>query len=151
MLAPSDVQLCYDQPEDILIKLPRRVIIKDHDGQHVDCFYRKFEYRHHQVLARKQLDVLKKVIQAQIPPPPGTYICRLHGVVMEADRFVGMLFTWIDNKAVLSEARAAKSSPKLRQRWTTQISRSLDTLHSNGIIWRVASAERGLIHKDDNA
>ncbi|CAG9990074.1 unnamed protein product [Clonostachys byssicola] len=149
--APSGVQLCYDRPEDTLIKLPRRVIIKDHDGQHVDCFYRSFKYIYHRALAKKQINVLKKVIQAQIPPSPGTYICRLHGVVMEADRVVGMLFTWIDDKGVLSVAMAAKSSPELRQRWAAQNSRSLGTLHSNGVIWGVASAESVLIDEDDNA
>jgi hypothetical protein len=121
--------------------LDQTPIIKDHDSQHVDCFYRKFECIYHRVLARKQLNVLKKVIQAQKPPFPGTYSCRLHGVVMEADSVVGMLFTWTDNRGVLSEA----GPPRAPLNWP------LDTLHSNGVIWGVASAESVLIDKDNNA
>ncbi|WDK19735.1 protein kinase-like domain-containing protein [Colletotrichum graminicola] len=43
---------------------------------------------------------------AQISPPPEAWICRLHGVVRDGIRLMGMLFVWIDTKGVLSKARA---------------------------------------------
>ncbi|KAJ3541495.1 hypothetical protein NM208_g4584 [Fusarium decemcellulare] len=146
--APSDVQLCYDRPEETLIRPPGRVIVKGRDGQPVDCFYKMFRGEQ---TARKELDVLKQIVLAQIPPPPETYICRLHGVVRNEIGLLGMLFIRIDQKCVLSKPQAATSSAELRQRWASQISRTLDKLHNNGIIWGDAKASNILIDKNDDA
>jgi serine/threonine protein kinase len=62
-----------------------------------------------------------------------------------------MLFTWIDKKSVLSRAKAEESSPELRQRWATQITRSLAELHKHSIIWGDAKAENILIDRNDDA
>ncbi|KAK2668010.1 hypothetical protein RAB80_017201 [Fusarium oxysporum f. sp. vasinfectum] len=40
--APSNVQLCYDRPEDSLIKTPKRTIIFNQKGQPVTCFFKQF-------------------------------------------------------------------------------------------------------------
>lgn len=102
--APSDVQICYDRPGDTLIKPPTRAIVNGHDGESVTCFFKKFGLSFGPWHAKKELAVLKKIVLAQIPPPPETYICRLLGVIREGNGLVGMLFIWIDKKGVLSKA-----------------------------------------------
>ncbi|KHO10651.1 TPR repeat-containing protein [Metarhizium robertsii ARSEF 23] len=84
-------------------------------------------------------------------PPPQAFICRLHGVVRDGNGLAGMLFTWINNKGVLSKARANQSSVELRRRWATQISDTVHILHDRNIIWGDAKAENILIDMDDNA
>ena len=83
--------------------------------------------------------------------PPEALVCHLHGVVRDGTGLAGMLFTWIDKKGVLSQARAGQSSVQLRRRWTTQISGSLERLHELGIFWGDAKAENVLIDRDDKA
>ncbi|KAJ3456896.1 hypothetical protein MRS44_016919 [Fusarium solani] len=131
--APSDVNLCYDRPGDVLIKPPARVIVHNQEGTPVTCFFKQFKVSFSPSHAKEELAVLKRIAQAQIPPPPEAYICRLHRVVRDGNGLVGMLFVWIDKKGVLSRARAAMSSAR------------------HGIIWGDAKADNVLIDKNDDA
>ncbi|KAH7199193.1 hypothetical protein BKA60DRAFT_583138 [Fusarium oxysporum] len=149
--APSKVQLCYDRPEDSLIKTPKRTIIFNQKGQPVTCFFKQFGLSFGSSHAKKELEAMKKITLAQSPPPPNTFICRLVGVVRENNKLLGMLFAWIDTECVLSKARAAKSPVTLRERWLSQINRSVHWLHEEGIVWGDAKPDNVLIDKDENA
>ncbi|KAK2048014.1 hypothetical protein LZ31DRAFT_573524 [Colletotrichum somersetense] len=144
---PSDVEMIYDRPEDVLIKRPNKVVV---DGG-TECYFKRFGHSFGPVHAKKELTTLKAIAMAQIPPPPESWICRLHGVVREGDKLMGMLLVWIDKKGVLSQGRADQSSPDLRKRWKAQISTSLERLHQKGIIWGDAKAENVLIDREGNA
>ncbi|KAL6692968.1 hypothetical protein J3F84DRAFT_401524 [Trichoderma pleuroticola] len=111
---PNEVAICYDNPRDVLIKTPKRVVISGRDGNR-------------------------------------TFICHLHGVVRDGNGLAGMLFTWINNKGVLSKARADQSTVQLKAHWATQIKDTLEMLHHQNIIWGDAKAENILIEMDDNA
>ncbi|KAG5751835.1 hypothetical protein H9Q70_005525 [Fusarium xylarioides] len=148
---PSQARICYAGPDDSLIKPPKCTTVIGKDGEPITCFFKKFGLSFGQRHARKELLTLKQVIEAQIPPPPEAYICRLTGVVREGDGLLGMLFAWIPNKGVLSKTRAAASPLELRKRWASQIQRSVDLLHQNGIVWGDAKAENVLIDQNDDA
>ncbi|KAL7790614.1 hypothetical protein V8C43DRAFT_315944 [Trichoderma afarasin] len=118
---PNEVVICYDNPRDVLIKPPKRVLI---DGKMAH--------------AKMELDTHKRIVQAQLPPPPKTFICQLHGVVGDGNQLAGMLFTWINNKG-------------LKARWATQIKGTLEMLHHRNIIWGDVKAENILIDMNNNA
>ncbi|QYT03125.1 Protein kinase domain-containing protein [Trichoderma simmonsii] len=148
---PNEVAICYDNPRDILIKPPKRVLIDGKDGSRVECFFKRFETSFGLKHAKMEPDIHKRIVQAQLPPPPKTFICHLHGVVRDGNRLAGMLFIWINNKGVLSKARADQSAVQLRARWATQIKDTLEMLHQRNIIWGDAKDENILIDMDDNA
>ncbi|CVK84967.1 uncharacterized protein FMAN_16029 [Fusarium mangiferae] len=148
---PSQVKICYAGPHESLIKPPKRTTIIGKDGESITCFFKKFGLSFGPRHARKELMTLKKIIGAQIPPPPEAHICHLAGVVREGDGLLGMLFTWIPNKGVLSRGQAAASPPELRKQWASQIQRSVDLLHQKGIIWGDAKAENVLIDQNNDA
>ncbi|KAF4946523.1 hypothetical protein FGADI_11161 [Fusarium gaditjirri] len=148
---PSQVKICYAGVDESLIKPPKRTTVTNKDGETIACFFKKFELSFGPLHARKELMTLKKIAEAQIPPPPQAYICHLIGVVREGDGLLGMLFAWIHNKGVLSKARATASPSELRKRWASQIQRSVNSLHENGIIWGDAKAENVLVDQNDDA
>ncbi|KAG5812756.1 hypothetical protein H9Q74_004117 [Fusarium xylarioides] len=148
---PSQVQVCYSRPEDSLIKPQTCITVADQDGQPLNCFFKKFRPSFGPLHAKKELLVLKKITESQIPPPPQAYICRLVGVVREGNGLLGMLLSWIDKKSVLSKAKASVSTLESRNRWATQIRNSVDILHEKGIIWGDVKAENVLIDHNDNA
>ncbi|KAF5628938.1 serine threonine kinase [Fusarium sp. NRRL 52700] len=148
---PGQVEISYTGPDETLIKPPKRTTVTGKDGEPITCFFKKFGLSFGPRHARKELITLKNITEAQIPPPPAAYICQLVGVVREGDGLLGMLFTWIPNKGVLSKVRAAASPPELRKQWASQIQRSVDLLHSEGIIWGDAKAENVLIDQNDDA
>ncbi|KAI0423526.1 hypothetical protein F5Y09DRAFT_226225 [Xylaria sp. FL1042] len=148
---PSNVEICYDYPRNVLIKPPTRVVVARPGGGSITCFFKSFRVSFGKAHAKNELLTLRKIAIAQIPPPPQVLVCRLHGVVRDGNGLLGMLFTWIDKKAVLSRGLAAESSAELRQRWATQIDRSLKKLHQQGIIWGDVKPENVLIDTNDDA
>ncbi|KAH7231400.1 uncharacterized protein BKA55DRAFT_582690 [Fusarium redolens] len=68
--APSNVQLCYDRPEDSLIKTPKRTIIFNQKGQPVTCFFKQFGLSFGSSHAKKELEAMKKITLALFPPHP---------------------------------------------------------------------------------
>jgi hypothetical protein len=149
--ASSDVHLSYDRPEDSLIKTPKKTIIFNRDGQPVTCFFKQFELSFGSPHAKKELEAMKKITLAQSRLPPYAFICRLVGVVRENNKILGMLFAWIDAECVLSKARVAKSPGAVRKRWLSQINRSVQWLHEEGIVWGDAKADNVLLDKDEKA
>lgn len=147
---PSEVRICYNRPEDVLIKPPTRVEVGDEDSQ-VTCFFKQFNTSLGNNHAKTELMKFKMIDLANIPFPPDALVCRLHGVVREGNSLAGMLLTWIDKKGLLGRARAEEASIQLRKRWAGQVSGSLQVLHRQGIIWGDVKAENVLVDKDDNS
>ncbi|KAL6802693.1 hypothetical protein GGI42DRAFT_324975 [Trichoderma sp. SZMC 28013] len=148
---PNEVAICYDNPRDVLIKPPKRVMIRDRDGSQLEYFFKRFNTSFGLEHAKTELNTHKRIAEAHLPPPPKAFIGHLHGVVRDGNGLAGMLFTWINNKGVLSKARADQSTVLLKARWATQIKDTLEMLHHRNIIWGDAKAENILIDMDDNA
>lgn len=146
--SPSDIKLCYDSPETILMKPPGRVVIEGKDGKPITCFYKPVSEASDSV-TEKELLAYKKIMSADLPPT--ARICRLHGVVPGYKGLFGFLLTFVDYKHRLCKVLADKSSPELRKRWQTQIKESLGHLHQRGLVWGDAKAGNILIDKSDNA
>ncbi|KAI1184260.1 hypothetical protein F5B17DRAFT_447347 [Nemania serpens] len=124
----SDVELCYDSPNYVLIKPPSKV-----------------------VHAKNELMTIGQIAKAHLPPPAEARVCHLHGVVLAEKGMAGMLFSWIDKKAVLGRALAEESPVELRLRWASQIRATVEWLHECGIIWGDVKAANVLIDREDNA
>ncbi|TQV98447.1 Protein kinase-like domain [Cordyceps javanica] len=147
----SEVGICYDRPQDVLIKPPRRVLVSDGNGSHVECFFKRFALSFGPEHARAELRKLKRLALARIPPPPQAFVCHLYGVVRDSNGLAGMLFSWIESQGVLSRARAEQSATERRRRWAGQIRETVQILHDRNIIWGDVKAENVLIDTDDNA
>ncbi|KAK2020571.1 hypothetical protein LX32DRAFT_678214 [Colletotrichum zoysiae] len=146
---PSDVQIIYHHPKDVLIKRPKKVLVDASKGSETTCFFKPFGLSLGPEHAKKELLTLRKV--TEIPHAPEAWVCRLYGVVREGNMLMGMLFTWIDATGVLGRARAENSSSDMRKRWAAQISTSLEKLHDRDITWGDAKADNVLIDRDNNA
>ncbi|KAK1762553.1 hypothetical protein QBC33DRAFT_601445 [Phialemonium atrogriseum] len=148
---PSRIEVHYGCPQDVLIKPPTRVIVTGSDDRSVICFFKPFRASSRNPRADIELMTHRKIATAQIPPPPHIWICGIYGLVRDENGLLGMLFTWIDVRAVLSKGLAESSPAYLRRRWASQIDGSIKTLHQEGIIWGDAKAENVLIDKNDDA
>lgn len=147
----SSIEICYDSPQDILIKPPARVIVPGSDGRSVICFFKPFTASFRNPHANIELMTHRKIATARMPLPPHVRICGIYGLVRDENGLLGMLFPWIDKKAVLSRGLAQESPICLRRRWASQIDGSIKKLHQEGIIWGDAKAENILIDKNDDA
>lgn len=148
---PEDVDICYDSPRDVLIKPPRKVVVGRENSDRDVCYFKRFNVSFGPKHAKNELIAHRRIAKAQLPSPPETWLCRLHGVVREGNKLAGMLFHWIDSKGVLSKARAGQSSPQQRKLWAAQIGGTLEKLHGQGIIWGDAKADNILIDAQNNA
>ncbi|ATY59776.1 kinase-like domain [Cordyceps militaris] len=148
---PSQVHICYENPEDILIKPPRRVLVHGDDGSAMECFFKPFNLSFRQAHAQSELATHIRLAQAHILDLPQAFICRLYGIVRDGNSVAGMLFAWIENKGALSEERAEQSPVALRRRWATQISGTVQILHDRNIVWGDAKADNVLIDMNDDA
>ncbi|KAI3325250.1 hypothetical protein HD806DRAFT_492405 [Xylariaceae sp. AK1471] len=116
----SDVELCYDRRQDVLIKPPEQVVVgcndDSDDSARVICFYKPFNLSFGPQHEKNELMTLKKITEAPLRPPPEARVCCLHGVVQAEKGLAGMLFSWIDKKGVLSKGLAEESTVELRRR-----------------------------------
>ncbi|KAJ9145255.1 Protein kinase-like domain [Coniochaeta hoffmannii] len=148
---PSSIEVCYGCPQDVPIKPPTRVIVTGPDGGSVTCFFKPFRGSYRKSSTNIELTTHRKIARARIPSPPRVRICSIYGLVRDENVLLGMLFPWIDKRAVLSRGLAARSPASLRQRWASQIDASIKKLYQEGIIWGDAKAENVLIDKNDDA
>lgn len=90
----------------------------------------------------------KNIAMANLDPK--ARICRLHGVVGEGDRLLGVLLTLVDERLPLSRARwSARAQLKLQ--WATQVEESVNELHKAGLVWGDVKPDNVLVDKQDNA
>ncbi|KAI0432103.1 hypothetical protein F5Y09DRAFT_329919 [Xylaria sp. FL1042] len=144
--------LLYDEPGQVLIRPPTRVVVgRNSHSTGTTYFYKRFGLSFGPQHAKKELMTLRQILEAQIPPPTGARVCCLHGVVQVEDGIVGMLFDWIDKKAVLSAALASERTVDIKRRWASQIKATVEWLHACGVVWGDAKDANVLIDKDENA
>lgn len=148
----SEVELLYDEPGQVFIRPPTRVVVgRNSHSTGTTYFYKRFGLSFGPQHAKKELMTLRQILEAQIPPPTGARVCCLHGVVQVEDGIVGMLFDWIDKKTVLSAALASEKTADIKRRWASQIKATVEWLHACGIVWGDAKDANVLIDKDENA
>lgn len=151
LINPTSVQICYDDPEHVLIAPPRKVVIPGPGATEHTYHFKPFLRTAYGAKAvEHELRALGKITTAGIPRSKAL-ICHLHGVVGDGNVFFGMLLTWIDVEEYLSSATAEDTPGEIRKRWATQISGSLEELHKRGLVWGDVKAENVLIDKNENA
>lgn len=145
----SQVILCYDRSEDVLVKPPRRVQLNNGCGENNSNYFLKsfidfgMTYQLHHELA-----TFKKIAKSNIEA--GTHISRLHGVVATEDgRILGLLLTWIDAPKGPLTYQYRRRSLQARLRWAAQIRETVAELHKNGVVWGDAKLDNILVDKDD--
>jgi hypothetical protein len=131
---PVRIILSFNDPEDALIKEPRKVLIEN--GQ-VACFYKPC---HSSVQAIRELKSYKAITAAG-PYDGQSNLCRVHGVVMDEQDFIlGILLSYIDCAGCPLSARVHPEDPddpptSVRRKWMQQLDTTLSRLHSAGIVW----------------
>ncbi|OJJ66271.1 hypothetical protein ASPBRDRAFT_49161 [Aspergillus brasiliensis CBS 101740] len=80
--------------------------------------------------------------------------CRLLGIVQipSSGRIVGLLLSYIacDNRTLLCTGKDPQYA-SLRQKWLDQVTRSIERLHSCGVVWGDAKPDNVLIDIQDDA
>ncbi|EGY18689.1 uncharacterized protein VDAG_09215 [Verticillium dahliae VdLs.17] len=142
---PSQVEIYYDRPQDVLIRLPRRVHVNDGKDTY---FFKPFCVGGSREEVSQELKNFKQIAMANLGPK--ARVCRLHGVVGDGDQLLGMLLTFVEERLPLHRARAFAPS-SLRQQWAAQIKDSLAALHKAGLVWGDVKPHNVLIDAEDNA
>ncbi len=148
---PSSIEVCYSHPQDVLIQPPTQVVVAGSDGRSVMCFFKPFGDSSRKPHTNIELANHRKIAMAHIPSPPQVRICGIYGLVHDQNALLGMLFPWIDKRAVLSKGLAERSPAEVRRLWASQIDAAIQRLHQEGIIWGDVKAENILIDKNDDA
>lgn len=145
----SQVILCYDRSEDVLVKPPKRVKLSNERGENNSTyFFKSFVENCHQYQVKRELETFKKIKKSNIEA--GTHISRLHGVVATEDgRILGLLLTWIDAPKGPLAYQYWRRSLEARLRWAAQIRETVAELHKNGVVWGDAKPENILLDKND--
>lgn len=147
--SPADIEICYDDPADILIKNGMRFMAPDSDGNLAPCFFKPFVGYDSSGNVPLELLTHEKIAGAQLPKH--LRICTVNGLVRSDAGLVGMLFPLVDKKYTLGRGIAQLTAPALRQRWASQITEVVETLHQRGIVWGDVKAENVLIDRNDDA
>ncbi|KAL2752069.1 hypothetical protein ACRALDRAFT_2114208 [Sodiomyces alcalophilus JCM 7366] len=142
---PSQVEICYDRPHDVLTRKPRRVCIVGR--QEETYFFKPFCSGGRSEEISQELGAFKRISKSNLHPK--ARVCRLHGVVGEGDQLLGMLLTLIDEQFTLNQAKSASSS--LRGKWAEQVKESVSELHKAGLIWGDVKPHNVLIDTNNDA
>lgn len=147
---PSDVILCYDRSEDVLVKLPRRVQLSNSHGKNHNSYFLKSFVEHGNSHSLKhELATYKKIGESSIKAK--ARICRLHGVVATEDgtRILGLLLTWIDAPKGALAYQYFRRPLQIRLRWAEQIRETIRELHREAVVWGDAKLDNVLLDRDD--
>lgn len=99
VIRPSNIILSFDNPEDALVKIPKRVLV---DSGKTTCFFKAFSAGAPRS-AQAELETYKKIADAELGLDVS--ICRLRGVVMNKEGLLmGILLTYIDRPRTLLNA-----------------------------------------------
>lgn len=82
---------------------------------------------------------------------PGANVSRLHGIIRDGDKLMGILFHWIGEVEHLDEYAIPKSLVQLRRRWAKQLTDAVGKLQEAGIDWGGGMAWHVIIDSDDDA
>jgi tRNA A-37 threonylcarbamoyl transferase component Bud32 len=147
---PSQVILCYDRSEDVLVKPPHRVQLSNSHGKNYTSYFLKCFVEHgHSSQLDRELATFKKIAESNINA--GARISRLHGVVATEDgkSILGLLLTWIDAPNGALQYQYWRRSLQARLRWAAQIQETIKELHEEGVVWGDAKLDNVLLDKDD--
>lgn len=142
---PDGIQVPVPNGSNTLPAVPRKVFIK---GQQL-AFFKSVNagdvnstFRELRAYAR--IRTLSQPIKA----------CELYGVVRipSSGRIVGLLLSFIqsDSRTLLCAGKDPRYA-SMRQRWMDQITRSVEKLHANGVVWGDAKPDNVLIDVQDDA
>lgn len=146
---PSEVILCYDRSEDVLVKPPQRVQLSDSHGKnHTSYFLKCFVEHGHPAQLERELATFQKIEKSNITA--GARISRLHGIVATEDgkSILGLLLTWIDAPKGPLQYQYRRRSLQERLRWAAQIRETIEELHREGVVWGDAKLDNVLLDKD---
>ncbi|KAI3393987.1 hypothetical protein diail_3348 [Diaporthe ilicicola] len=148
--SPSEVVLCYDRSEDVLVKPPRRVQLSNSYGKDYSSYFLKSFVEHgHPHSLKHELATFKKIGESNIKA--GARICRLYGVVATEDgkSILGLLLTWIDAPKGALQYQYIRRPLQIRLRWVAQIQETIKELHKEGVVWGDAKLDNILLDRDD--
>ncbi|KAI1171970.1 hypothetical protein F4777DRAFT_563704 [Nemania sp. FL0916] len=150
---PAEIEVYFQNPRDALDKMPRRVLVDlDGSGQMTTCFFKEPSGIGSKDCPMSiEIKAYAKMHKANFGPD--VRVPRLHGVVHNDepnDSTLGLLLSYIDQRATLHQA--VKDDPPLamRQKWAKQIEHTLKELHRAGVIWGDPKPDNIMIDKEDN-
>lgn len=142
-LALSDIEVSYDDPTTVFEIMPEKVIFQNHELFWKPCYVPE--------LSVQEIDKHARIAQAGLPPGQ---LCtsRLYGVVLSAKGSIrGLLYHWIEVADTLTWAIDERTPFETRDKYASQITLTLNSLHQLDIVWGDVKAENVVIDKDGNA
>lgn len=164
---PSEVTLSFDNPDDALFRVSKRVTIlvnnNDESERKTVCFFKDMESSYSTERLVSELEAYKRVHAARLDPR--LKVCRLYGIIVadvianddnDGGSVLGLLLTYIDRACPLScfsgiYTGAGGPSMLARRMWVSQLELALSELHRAGVIWGNVHTENVLIDGDENA
>ncbi|KAI0190458.1 hypothetical protein EV127DRAFT_430366 [Xylaria flabelliformis] len=148
---PSEIAVDFQNPEDALDQIPRRVRVDlDGSGHMTTCFFKGFETGVGDCPMSKEIKAYEKIHKANFGPD--VRVGRLYGVAHDesSDTTLGLLLAYIDHRTTLDYAVKDDTPLAMKQKWARQIEDTLKELHRVGVIWGDAKAGNVIIDKEDN-
>ncbi|KAI1401357.1 hypothetical protein F4819DRAFT_458397 [Hypoxylon fuscum] len=149
---PSEVEVYFQDPEDALDKIPRRVRVDlDGSGHITTCFFKSWLGQGiGDCPMSKEIKAYGKIHKANFGPD--VRVGRLYGVAHDesADTTLGLLLAYIDHRTTLYNAVEDDTPLAMKQKWARQIEDTLKELHRVGVIWGDAKADNVIIDKENN-
>jgi Lipopolysaccharide kinase (Kdo/WaaP) family len=144
---PDEIEIPISDKSIALPAVPRKVFIK---GQQV-AFMKSVGAGDVNSTCR-ELKAYARIQAASFSEPINT--CRLLGIVQipSSGRIVGLLLSYIEsnNKTLLCMGKDPQYT-SMRQKWLTQITRSIERLHTCGAVWGDVKPGNVLIDTQDDA
>ncbi|KAI7978253.1 hypothetical protein EIK77_001196 [Talaromyces pinophilus] len=142
---PDEIQVPVPDGSSALPAVPRKVYIK---GQQL-AFFKSVNTGDVNSTFRELRAYAKIKTFSQ---PVNT--CKLYGIVQipSSGRIVGLLLSYIesDNRTLLCAGKDPRYA-SMRQKWTDQITRTVEELHAHGVVWGDAKPDNVLIDVQDDA
>ncbi|TRX96365.1 hypothetical protein FHL15_002637 [Xylaria flabelliformis] len=148
---PSEIEVDFQNPEDALDQIPRRVRVDlDGSGHMTTCFFKGFETGVGDCPMSEEIKAYGKIHNANFGPD--VRVGRLYGVAHDesSDTTLGLLLAYIDHRTTLVYAVKDDTPLAMKQKWARQIEDTLNELHRVGVIWGDAKAGNVIIDNENN-
>jgi hypothetical protein len=140
---PSDVEVAFDDPSTVFEVVPEKVFVQ---GQ---TFFWKPSWISNE--SKEGVEKYSKIHQSGIPPDQ-LLTSRLYGVVVDSKGILrGQLYHWIDVDRALTWDVVEQAPKDVREKWASQITKTVSTLHEIDVIWGDVKAENVVVDKNGNA
>ncbi|KAK2591215.1 hypothetical protein QQS21_011100 [Conoideocrella luteorostrata] len=139
---PVDIEVPYSEGEPIYNIIPRRVYVQNKSYFYKPCW--------------SPYDAIDELEKYAIIATSGKslHTSRLFGIIADAHGHPkGLLYDWIEMRdaGVLTYVLKPDTPSSLREKWATQIQRTVTELHRLGVIWGDVKPDNVLIDINDNA